>query len=487
MDVGRDLVLSGDAAAKRVQPFRAFPCDALPQPVRGFVELGAEVVGCDPACLAVPMLAGLASAIGGTRRLRLKRGWSVPAIVWATVVGESGTAKSAAFEVALQPFQDRHLQALEQHAAALAQYKSDLRAYEAARRDWERVLRGEEPVEKPDRPEVERTLVVDATVEALGPLLLANPRGLLLARDELAGWVAAFDRYAEGKGGAEAGHWLAMHNAASLVVDRQACVSVSGCLQPAGLRRAVTSGVAARLLLCWPPFVPQEWSDAEIDAEAEARIKRLVDRLYQLQPAIGGDGVPQPVVLELTPRAKSAWKRYYNGHVRDCSQLPGKLVAAWSRLAEYAARLALVVHCVRWASDDGELEDADRVDAASVAAAVEMVEWFKHETRRVYALVGISEDDDSRQTLIDWILHRGGVVTVRDVQRGMRRYEKAADAEAALEELVETGAGRWQSSPPGRRGQPTRRFRSRFVDSISANPEENEDVSVSVDSSVTEY
>ena len=51
----------------------------------------------------------------------------------------------------------------------------------------------------------------DTTVEALAPILRVNPRGLLLARDELAGWIGSFDRYSgKGKSGADAANWLSM-------------------------------------------------------------------------------------------------------------------------------------------------------------------------------------------------------------------------------------------------------------------------------------
>lgn len=465
----------GPSEAPAQGSFRAFPSELLPEPVRGFVELGAEVIGCDRACLALPMLAGLAAAVGNTRRLRLKWGFSVPAILWSAVVGESGTAKSPAFELALGPFLDRQTRALQRHAAALKQYKADLAEYKRAEKDWERVLRGDEPLEKPVRPVVERSIVNDTTVQALGPLLLGNPRGLLLARDELAGWVGTFDRYFSGRGGAEAGHWLTMHNAAGVVIDRKsraggsvcvprASVSVTGCLQPAGLRRAVASGLSGRLLLSWPPFVPREWSDAEMCPEAEARMAELIDRLYELQPA-EAEGASIPVVLELTPEGQSEWTRYYNAHVGDQSGLPDELSAAWSKLAEYAARLALVLHCVRWGAGDEELEDAERVDAVSVGAAIELARWFAEEARRVYALAGVWGTDPPRRRLLEWILHKGGTVTVRDVQRGMRCYKTTTEAEAALTELVDAGDGHWVVTPRGRSGQPTRRFRASAVDS----------------------
>ena len=205
--------------------------------------------------------------------------------------------------------------------------------------------------------------------------------------------------------------------------------------------------------------------------EAEAGVGQIVESLYQLQAATVTNGEPQPVVLELTPEAKSTWKRFYNAHVTARRELTGELAAAWPKLAEYAARLALVLHCVRQAADDPGSQDAAQVDAASVEAAVELMDWFKHETRRVYTLLGVPGSDAPQHKLLEWILHKGGAVTVRDVQRGMRCYETAADAEAALNELVAAGKGVWQTTR-GPSGPWTRQFSASCVDGLSLDPEE---------------
>ena len=134
-------------------------------------------------------------------------------------------------------------------------YEAELAHYEKALAEWKRDKNTTgEPPTKPEAPQAERCIVSDTTVEALAPLLLANPRGLLLARDELAGWIGSFDRYAGGKGGADAAHWLSMHNGESIVVDRktgiprtiyvpQAAVCVCGGIQPAILHRAWESSI----------------------------------------------------------------------------------------------------------------------------------------------------------------------------------------------------------------------------------------------------
>jgi hypothetical protein len=473
--------------------FVPFPVDALPEPVRGFVSAGAKAIGCDPSYLALPILAALGAAIGNTRRVQLKRGWAAPAILWAAVVGESGTAKTPAFKLAMRPIRERQQKALERHAEAMRQYDADSARYEKALAEWKRDKKTvSDPPEKPEVPQADRCIVSDTTVEALAPLLLANPRGLLLARDELAGWIGSFDRYAGGKGGADAANWLSMHNGESIIVDRktgsprtifvpQAAVCVCGGIQPAILNRALgiehrESGLAARLLLTCPPRKAKRWTEADIDPAAEAEISRAFARLYELQPTIDEEGKPHPVVVGLTPEAKAAWKAYYNAHAREQADLTGDLSAAWSKLEEYAARLALAIHFARWAADDPTLASADVVDAGSMASGIALVTWFKGEARRVYSLLNESGADRDQRRLVEWLERRAEPVTPRDVQMGCRWLRESGAAENALEGLAKAGLGHWEPTPSGQRGQPTRHFRlltPSTVHSIRVLPDED--------------
>jgi len=481
-----------DRPAARIEQFQPFPTDALPEPIRGFVEAGAKAIGCDPSYLALPMLTAAAAAIGNTRRIQLKRGWSAPAIIWTAIVGESGTSKTPAFKLVMQPMRDRQRRALEVQAEAMKQYEADMAHYDKALSAWKRVKKTEEPPPtQPDPPCAERYIVSDTTVEALAPLLLVNPRGVLLARDELAGWIGSFDRYAGGKGGADAAHWLSMHNGESIIVDRktgnartiyvpQASVSVTGGIQPAILHRALgiehrESGLAARLLLTCPPRKPKRWTDADIDPDAEAGVARLFDRLYDLEPKVDDEGVLSPQVIGLTPDAKAAWRDYFNHHAEEQTDLSGELSAAWSKLEEYAARLALVIHYARWAANDSTLESPDAVDVASMRAGIKLAQWFKAEARRVYSLLSESDDDCEQRRLIEWIERKGGSVTPREVQQGHREYRTAQEAEAATEELAKAGYGHWHDVPPSPKGgRPSRVFQLSTV-STSTQPAKTRD------------
>ena len=468
--------------------FRPFPVDALPEPLRGLVAAGSQAIGCDPSFIGLPALTVCGAAIGNAARIELKGGWLAPSIVWTAIVGESGTAKTPAFRLVMKPVEERQHAALQRHAEAERKHQIELAWHKKNLGQWEKLKESsEEPPRKPDEPQAKRLYIEDTTIEAVAPLLAGNPRGLLLARDELSGWFGSFDKYAGGKGGADAAHWLSMFGAGSLTVDRKtgtprtisvanAAMSITGGIQPGILQRALgaehrESGMAARFLLAFPPRTTQCWTDAEIDPRQVARYAEVWNRLCELPLSSGTDGQPCPRIVSLSPEAKAVFTAFYDSIGREQAELSGDLSAAWSKLREYPGRLALVIHFVRWAADDPTLESQSTVDAASMSAAVQLVEWFKHEARRVYALLSESETERDQRRLVEWIERRGQPVTPRDVQQGCRWLKGSGEAEKALQSLVKAGAGTWLPSPKGQPGQPTWRFQLSAVYGIPVSTE----------------
>ena len=462
-------VVSTSAPLVAYQPF---PVDALPEPLQSFVIQATEAVGCDYAFVALPLLAALASAVGNTRRIELKRVWSEPAIVWTAIVGDSGTMKSPAMELALRPLRQRQSQAIKRHAEVMDEYQTEAMRHELDLAAWKRSGGEGLPPIEPEQPVLLRCWCDDTTIEALAVLLLQNWRGLLMVRDELAGWLGGFDRYAQGKG-SDVAKWIEMHGGRSIMVDRKtgqprtiyvprAAVSVTGSIQPATLQRALgrayfENGLAARMLLANPPRRVKRWTETEIDPSIEQAIAAVFDQLFDLEPVEGPDGDPEPGIVRLSPSAKAAWIRFYNEHADEQVELSGDLSAAWSKLEGYAARLALVIHLVRWAS--GEVSNADALDEQSIAAGVALSRWFGRETERVYSILNEDEEGHDRRELVERIRRKGGKLTVRDLQRSSRAHSTSETAEAALEDLVQSGFGRWEHVPANDKGgRPTRLF-----------------------------
>jgi hypothetical protein len=491
----------GSPEAAELHCYRPFPLNTLPQPFRGLVVAGAAAIGCDPALVAVPLLVAQAAAVGNSRRVELKRGWSEPAILWAANVGESGALKSPALDLALSQTRERQSAAIRLWKEEMAAYEDERNSYEEALAEWRRT-KGKSP--KPsepdgDEPVCERSLVSDTTVESLAIILQDAPRGLLLGRDELSGWVSSFNSYKPAGKGGDVAHWLEMHRGGQLLVDRKsgavklihaprAAVSVVGGVQPETLRRVLgrehfEDGLAARLLLCMPPRRVRRWTEADIDPDLERQVGATFDRLYSLEMAESEEGDPTPVALRLTPDGKEAWVSFFTEHAREQVELSGDLAATWSKLEGYAARFALVIQCARWAATGKPPEGPPAVDARSVEAGATLSRWFGQEARRVYSVLSESDEAQDRRQLVEWIERKGGSVTARELQMGNRRYRRSAEAtEQALDELVKAGLGRWvEISTTAKGGQPTRQFELVNGVNVNGTPPNPEDFGGSVD------
>lgn len=470
---------------KSATPWRPFPIDAMPQPLRRFCIETARAQSCDVSFVALPSLAACAACIGNTHKIRLKRQWDEPSIIWAAVVGESGSGKSPAQAAATSPLWRRQSRAFETFQKAQQEYEIAKAAFDAENGKRRKGTPAAEEIKLPPEPPVcQRMLVSDVTIEALAPILRDNWRGLLLERDELAAWLGGFNEYKKGVGG-DTAKWLTIHGARDLLIDRRtgdrrtihvprANVSIVGGVQPEILRQALgrerfQDGLAARLLLAMPPSAKRGWTEDEIPEDAELDLIDLYDRLLLLEPAMDEDGKPVPRILSLTASGKSAWVEFDNAHLSVQADLTGDLASAWSKLEAYTARLALVVHLIRYAADDSTLEHRHAVDAASVAAAVALVDWFKNETHRVYELFTVSDEEREQTQLVDLIRRKGGTVTARDIRGSFKMDSEAA--ELALMGLVKTGLGEWENVTSGSKGgPPTRAFRLKIDSSENHNP-----------------
>ena len=294
-------------------------------------------------------MAVCAAAIGTSRQLCVKYGWFVPPIVWLILVGESGTQKSPPFRMAMAPLKDRQQRDADSFIAANCQYQNELKSYKREHKAWERKGEGEEP-QQPERPIRRRCIVQDSTIEALAPILSETPRGVLLARDELSGWLASFDKYSnKAATSSEVPKWLEIYNCETISIDRKTgderfifvrrpSVSICGGIQPGILAKCLTnehkdSGLQSRLLMTFPPRQAKQWRDDEVSPATQTAYGDAVRDLFEFQ---GDDssGESKPATLKLSPEARALFKRYVNETGREQAAMSGHLAtngASWKK------------------------------------------------------------------------------------------------------------------------------------------------------------
>src|SRR5262249_39267639 len=79
--------------------------------------------------------------------------------------------------------------------------------------------------------------------------------------------------------------------------------------------------------------------------------------------------------------------------------------------------------------------------------------WFAAEASRIYGMLRDTAEEHQARQLVDWIASREGRVSVRQLQNAnSRRWPSSDRAEAALQQLVDGGLGRWEEEPSPRVG-----------------------------------
>jgi hypothetical protein len=124
-----------------------------------------------------------------------------------------------------------------------------------------------------------------------------------------------------------------------------------------------------------------------------------------------------------------------------------------------AARLALVVHCVREAAGDRTVSSS--IDDQDVGSGVAIARWFADEAGRVYQALGETDEDRQLRRVVELIERKGGSISARQLRQSMREFRDSTEAaEAALDTLAKAGLGSWETTGPADDGgRPTRIFK----------------------------
>ena len=317
--------------------------------------------------------------------------------------------------------------------------------------------------DEPEEPHRRRTLVMDSTPEALGPILQGNPQGVLSFRDELSGWLMSFDRYSPG--GRE--FWLEAYGGRPFVIDRKGSVkgpvsipfngvSVLGGIQPAKMADALLSspddGLVARFLWAWPEKMPSLRRPRE--AAKLDRLHAAYVKLDSLEWARDQEGKDIAAILPLEADAADLFEEWQADNAsidQDSSALYKSFVG---KMDGAVLRLALVGELIAWAFTD--MPEPRSVSARSVAAAVTFVDdYAKPMAERVYGDAALPTVERHGALLARYIRKQGmRRINLRDLKRSPHKsrlaaLRKADDMRAAAEFLVDAG---WLLPAPVRDG-----------------------------------
>ena len=240
-----------------------FDYDLLPELLRARVRDVSERMQCPADYVAIGLLVTLSSLIGRRVGVAPKENddWTVIPNLWGAVVGRPGVLKSPALHEVMKPIGHLEAKAAEIHS----EETNDFEAIRLVHKESEKVAQAEirkflkqgDKMSAADaareldslesyKPVCRRYVVNDSTVEKLGEILNENPMGVLLFRDELAGFFRNLEKV--GREGDRAFYLECWNGDGSFTYDRigrgtlhipAACISILGGIQPGPLLEIV--------------------------------------------------------------------------------------------------------------------------------------------------------------------------------------------------------------------------------------------------------
>lgn len=397
--------------------FHTLPCPlhTLADPIVQWAQGVSMQMQISEDYIAAPFLVSVGSLIGRKRGLELRLGsrWIEFANQWGMTVGRPAMMKSPAmnaafhfliilanqakahFEQIIKKHQKEHEIWRIKKQVNEDKYKKELKKLIETEGDQAQInFHQEDP---PLEPKRKRYKTQDATIEKLTELLIENPQGLLLYRDELAGWLHSFEKHGHendrefyleswsGKGDYD----VDRIGRGSLLVPAL-CLSIFGSIQPGPLskyiRDAVRGGsgdngfIQRFQMMVWPePKTTWELVEGVSISELEEPVQKIFDHLDQLD----FDQDKNPIILSFTSEAQAQfdqWQQVFENKIRS-GRLPPYLEAHLSKYKKLLPSLCLIIE---------HLDQAllglypESISTKSLKSALLWLDYFESHAYRIY-------------------------------------------------------------------------------------------------------
>lgn len=460
-----------------------FPGEDVFGPVLAkWIANAADAKGAPQDYVAAALIAAAGSLLGNARWPAPRKDWTEPPILWAMLVGSPSAGKSPALDAVILPL--RNLEARLRRAAEPERtaWKDRQDVAKLAMTTWKEAAakalkEGKPTPRKPDEanpgpePNNPRLALNDATVEKLAVILSRQPRGTMLVRDELSGWLGNMSRYANG--GSDRPFWIETYGGRPYSVERlsrepididRLTVGVVGGIQPDKLAslliRADDDGALARLLPIWPDSAPIRKPEKDVDV---ALIEGVFERLHGLQGGNDEAGNPRPWFVSFAEDAQEGLEDFRRWARDEEMNADGLLTSFIGKTPGFAVRLSMILAHLEWALTD-HMSPPKTISMVHFGKACHFVsEYLLPMARRCYAEAGSPPEERAARRLARLIhSERLESFTSRDISRRKREgLRRKPDLEAALSVLLEAGWIIAEDRQPGSSGgRPTKTYRT---------------------------
>jgi len=475
-----------------LHPVKPLEPEMLPVSLRGWMMDISDRMQIPPDFSAAAAVVALGSVIGRGCGIYPKRrdDWLVIPNLYGAVVGRPSLMKTPAVSEAQRHLVRLETESREEYQAAAKDFEIDQEIVKITRaahaEELKRAVKkgDDEAIEAAreklatlgsDEPTRRRFQTQDGTTEKLGELLIENPRGLLINRDELIGWFRALDR--DGREGDRAFYLEAWNGTRAFTYDRigrgtldipALCISVFGAMTPGPLSTYVyqanrggvgDDGLLQRFQVFVWPDAPSQWKNVDRFPDTTEK-----NRAWEIFKALSGE-IPGAVkedeadipALRFSPGGQDVfdtWRHDLETRLRGDHGLPPSLESHLTKYRKLMPSLALIFHLAAVA--DGSTPGP--VSEVSAVLAAAWCQYLESHAMRIYGAATMPGMESAREIVKH--IRRGAIktgATVREIWRHQwTRLTTPEEVKAALEVLIEYD---WlvvdKTSPTGKGGRPS--------------------------------
>lgn len=460
----------------RVQPFDD---RLLPEPLATFVKDCAFRMQCPPNYIGAALITMLSSLIGASCAVKPKKfdDWVVIPNLWGGIIGEPSALKTPAITEAFSPLHKLEKEANKEYEENFKEWdiknktskirenlvnveiRDQMKKDKSFTDQQAQQYYNENKPQQHPKPIRKRYKINDATIEKLHEILSENPRGVMVFRDELVGFLNLFNK--QGHETDRSFYLEAWNGFLPVTVDRiqrgtveaeNTCVSIFGSAQPDKIKGYLykslyendNDGFLQRFQLLVYPDPLKQWQYVD-----QAPAMSAQEKYCELAAQIGSGDFLNLITELQEVKGKQCfsfddeaqdlfiiWLTEHENRLRALERADDPIVIQHlSKYRKLMPALALIFHQINIAT--GGIKTG-KITKASTVRAICWCEYLESHARRIYGMA--LDIGTNAASVLTRKIEQGNLGTkfyLRDIYRKQWSFLKDSNsAEAACEELV---------------------------------------------------
>lgn len=427
--------------------YPVFPIESMPEILKDYALAISESIQVPVDMPSISLLAVIATCLQGKYKIEAKKDWYEQLSLYFTIVLPPSERKSAVIGLVTKPIAEYEKEENERLKPLIAKNETKRQKLENLKNVY---ISGKNNSDKIDIDNVLQQLsnleeikplrifCDDVTVEKMVSLMAENKGKLSILSAEGGIFDVMAGRYSEGKSNIEI--FLKGFSGDTIKVDRIGRVSeeiekphlsMLLAIQPSVLKSVVNNynfrgrGLVSRFLISTPKSYigERKFDTIPIDETIKENYNSLIKRLLSLKE--------NDKIIQLSLEARNIFEKFYYEIETELKWGFDGIMDFGGKIVGSTLRIAGLIQLVNNINSEYIVKE-------TIEGAIKIARYFIQNEKNIFLTEELNERAESAKYILNYLAEKNIVVfTVRDIQRGVRRFQKASNVEYTLQELIE--------------------------------------------------